>query len=121
MNSTLFANAHRIAKYTAKFVGNYSIAFSIALKNEYKKFKTYTALTTSNCQVWAKAGFERIYFNNQKHFDAIFNAFKLKPTQDDLDVLNNASSSKTWFDFQTSTFCSKTDRINKLFNKLGLN
>lgn len=46
MNSTiLFAQSHYISKFTFKFVGNYSIAFSLVLKNKYKNLKIYIALT----------------------------------------------------------------------------
>ena len=38
--SALFTKAHKIARNTVKFVGNYSIAFSLALKEGYKNMKT---------------------------------------------------------------------------------
>ena len=44
--STLFTQAHKIAKQTATKVGNYMIAFSLALKSIYKGLTVKTQIWT---------------------------------------------------------------------------
>lgn len=63
--SQLFINAHKVAKATVKQVGNYMIAFSLALINEYKKMKESTVspvdkLLDLGFKVWNE---KRIYIN----------------------------------------------------------
>lgn len=61
--SSIFKKAHQIAKSTVAIVGNYSIAFSIALKEIYSNKTESIAdkVFAAGGKLWEKAGFKRIY------------------------------------------------------------
>lgn len=69
--SQLFKNAHKIARETVELVGDYRIAFSLALKNLYNEKTTEQKLIEAGCSVWEKYGKKRIYINVEQ-MSAVF-------------------------------------------------
>lgn len=69
----IFIKAHQIAHNTVKFVGNYLIAFSFALKEVYQKMSNTTKdkLLAMGLNVWAKGDKERIYLKAWKFYDKV--------------------------------------------------
>ncbi|EPC5509157.1 hypothetical protein M8E51_004282 [Salmonella enterica] len=65
--SEIFTKAHQIAKATRAAVGNYMIAFSLALKEVYSKMKEITveALEALGGNRWTKNSMDRVYFNGE--------------------------------------------------------
>ncbi|ELX5323372.1 hypothetical protein SJZ58_004354 [Salmonella enterica] len=65
--SEIFTKAHQIAKATRAAVGNYMIAFSLALKEVYSKMKEITveALEALGGNRWTKSSMDRVYFNGE--------------------------------------------------------
>lgn len=63
--SQLFKKAHQIAKSIVAVVGNYSVAFSVALKEVYaESSKSVTdKLIKAGGKVWSKGDMNRIYLN----------------------------------------------------------
>lgn len=69
-HSELFKNAHKEAKATVDEVGDYMIAFSLALKDQWKKAKTIElsdsqieSLERDGWSRWTKYGYDRLYFD----------------------------------------------------------
>ncbi len=60
----MFTEAHKMAKATVKAVGNYMIAFKLALKKVWKMAKVNVEkLEERGWNRWTKAGYDRLYFN----------------------------------------------------------
>tara|TARA_A200000113_G_scaffold179172_1_gene164763 strand:+ start:113 stop:559 length:447 start_codon:yes stop_codon:yes gene_type:complete len=82
--SALFKKAHKIAKATVKAVGNYMVAFKLALIEVYQEAKKELAPVSSvesllieeGFDVWEKGGMKRIYVNN-RHLDGFKIVFGL--------------------------------------------
>ena len=70
--SEIFKKAHAIAKSTAQAVGNYLIAFSLALKDVYKSLSSSVEdkLIEMGLMVWEKANHKRIYIN-RSHYEEL--------------------------------------------------
>ena len=64
--SELFKAAHATARNTARFVGNYMISFSLALKEAYKMAEKTLAqkLIDLGGNEWKKGKFHRIYIES---------------------------------------------------------
>lgn len=63
----VFTKAHKMAKATVKAVGDYMIAFKIALKKVWKMAKVNVEkLEKKGWSRWTKAGYDRLYFNFDK-------------------------------------------------------
>ena len=68
--SELFKTAHTIARKTVKAVGNYMVAFKLALINLYKGISmdknkcVETLLLKEGFETWEKNGMRRIYIDN---------------------------------------------------------
>lgn len=75
--SRLFSKAHQIAKSTVKEVGNYMVAFKLALIEVYQTIKKAAELTIeqklieAGCSVWENYGHRRIYMNPEV-IEAVF-------------------------------------------------
>ena len=65
-NSELFKTAHATARNTVRFVGNYMIAFSLALKEAYKMAQKTLAqkLIELGGKEWKKGSFHRVYIES---------------------------------------------------------
>ena len=79
--SELFKKAHEIARNTVKLVGDYMVAFKIALKRVYEIIKSETQsmeqrLLNVGATVWENYGKRRIYINH----DLIEKVFALYQT-----------------------------------------
>ena len=86
--SELFTAAHKIAKQTVAKVGNYMIAFSLALKALYKDLMmaiTPESMIEAGGNLWEKGSMKRIYLNDtalDKLFDLDLSALKkIKPAK----------------------------------------
>lgn len=74
--SEIFKTAHKLAKETVSYVGDYLIAFSIALKEVYSNMKERTAEQLAevftkvegviSASAWEKHGKRRVYIETQK-------------------------------------------------------
>jgi hypothetical protein len=75
--SEIFKKAHQIAKATAVTVGNYMVAFKLALIEVYQTMKKAAELTIeqkliqAGCSVWENYGHRRIYMNPEA-IEAVF-------------------------------------------------
>lgn len=70
--STLFKSAHKIAKETVAIVGDYRIAFSLALKGLYAPaLSTEDKLVGMGMSVWVGGSNRRIYINLE-HLESVF-------------------------------------------------
>lgn len=72
--SKLFKNAHKEAKEIASEVGDYMVAFKIALTDQWKAIKTIKlndnqieALENDGWSRWTKGNFDCFYFNPDKN------------------------------------------------------
>ena len=63
--SEIFKNAHRVARETVKSVGDYMIAFSLALKEIYSMSKETAedSLIKLGGRAWEKFGMKRVYLS----------------------------------------------------------
>lgn len=91
--SEIFKKAHSTAKATVAIVGNYSIAFSIALKEIYSNQSKSIAdkLLAAGLKVWEKGSMKRIYMTC-----AQFNEI----TDRDYNLNNN--NNKIFYDYATN-------------------
>ncbi|MBG3117433.1 hypothetical protein GHV30_17675 [Proteus mirabilis] len=65
--STLFTSAHKIAKETVSIVGDYRIAFMLALRGLYDTAESIESkLIKLGCAVWENYGKRRIYIDNEQ-------------------------------------------------------
>lgn len=72
-NSQIFKKAHQIARQTVAIVGNYMIAFSLALKSVYAALaSTENRLINAGLRVWENYGKKRIYINGADDLMAAF-------------------------------------------------
>ena len=63
----MFTEAHKIARMTVKAVGDYMIAFKLALKKVWMMAKVNVEkLEERGWSRWTKAGYDRLYFNFDK-------------------------------------------------------
>ncbi|EOY6714382.1 TPA: hypothetical protein ACWMH2_000194 [Proteus mirabilis] len=70
--SALFTSAHKIAKSTVSVVGDYRIAFMLALRSLYHTVESTTSkLIKLGCSVWENYGKRRVYINYDK-LEAVF-------------------------------------------------
>lgn len=95
--SELFKSAHKIARKTVLEVGNYMIAFSLALKEGYAKMKTESEISIKDKIIalggkeWKKDSMHRVYISC-----AILNILR---EEKDLGTVNfGASNNKIFFD-----------------------
>ena len=74
--SKLFKEAHAEARRTVEEVGDYMIAFSLALKTEWKEIKSndntlnddkIAKLEKAGWSRWTKYGYDRLYFNAEEN------------------------------------------------------
>lgn len=74
--SKLFKEAHAQARRTVGEVGDYMIAFSLALKTEWKEIKAnddvlnddkIAKLEKAGWSRWTKYGYDRLYFNAEEN------------------------------------------------------
>lgn len=90
-NSELFTKAHKIARNTVKFVGNYMIAFSLALKEVYKM--TVKTLEEKAIElggnVWEKNGMRRVYITLSMFNELTNSACRLNESKNKFYVENN--------------------------------
>ncbi|HHZ7200348.1 TPA: hypothetical protein ACWLZG_001909 [Proteus mirabilis] len=65
--SALFTSAHKIAKETVSIVGDYRIAFMLALRGLYSTVEsTESKLIKLGCAFWENYGKRRVYINNEQ-------------------------------------------------------
>ncbi|PHM23010.1 hypothetical protein [Xenorhabdus ehlersii] len=70
--SQIFSAAHKIAKNTVAIVGDYQIAFSLALRDVYSSMiSTENKLLKMGFSVWENHGHRRIYINIER-FGEVF-------------------------------------------------
>ncbi|KMJ46699.1 hypothetical protein AB204_02465 [Xenorhabdus khoisanae] len=70
--SQIFSSAHKIAKNTVATVGNYMIAFSLALRDIYSSMNnTEKKLLSMGFKAWERNGHRRIYINIER-FEEVF-------------------------------------------------
>ena len=105
--SEIFKKAHQIAKSTVAIVGNYSIAFSIALKEIYSNNTASIAdkLLAAGGKVWEKDSMKRIYLNM-----SLVNAL-------DLGINFNDKKHKLYFDLTTNRFDGSSKTFVQALNK----
>lgn len=72
--SKLFKNAHKEARQIVSEVGDYMVAFKIALTDQWKIIKgtklddnTIASLEKDGWSRWTKGNFDRLYFNADKN------------------------------------------------------
>lgn len=78
-NSEMFKKAHKIARQTVSLVGNYSIAFKLALKKVWSEAKNsidIEALEKKGFNRWTKGDMDRLYFNIEKSGDLDVDYYK---------------------------------------------
>ncbi len=92
--SELFKAAHKLARNTVKVVGNYSIAFSLALKETYKM--TVKAVKTLEQKaielggnVWEKNDMKRVYITLAMFNELTNSACRLNESKNKFYVENN--------------------------------
>ena len=130
--SKLFIDAHRVAKANVSAIGNYMIAFSLALKSLYRKVKNMAEKTVAQLielggNEWKGYGKHRIYFNTELLTNAMqlsYGRYKTgnvssatlrgekisnKRAKDILWGLDNA---KFFFDVATKKFFSNDDYLS---------
>lgn len=96
----IFKKAHQIAHEILAEVGDYVIAFKIALKRVYRQKK----LLDCHAKLWEKNGKSRIYFNNMDFID--YCVRELKISSDTLGGLSDV-----YYDCNTDTFINCNDFI----------
>lgn len=116
--SEIFNSAHKIARNTVKFVGNYMIAFSLALKEVYKMtVKTMKQkLLDAGMSVWGEDfGKARIYINAEQ-MESVFGLEIVRYNTGNISIakLNGAkisnsearrlTSNKIYFDVNANEF-----------------
>ncbi len=103
--STLFKTAHKIARETVGFVGDYRIALSLALKEVYsmKEQTIEQKLIAAGGKQWKKGAMNRIYMNDKcvaEYFGLELSTEKVDNSDGVLDATDRKriNNSKTWFD-----------------------
>lgn len=91
--SAMFTAAHKIAKQTVATVGNYMIAFSLALKSLYREsvVSIKEKIISMGGNEWIKNDMDRVYFNCD-----ILN--KLRSEKDMSEVNLSEKNNKFFFD-----------------------
>lgn len=118
--SEMFKMAHKIAKDTVEAVGNYVIAFSLALKSIYRGViemvkTTEQKLIELGASVWEKNSMRRIYINANLFSDVFalrittYGTGNIRSAVLDGDKISNSKayklvSEKTYFDCVTQKF-----------------
>lgn len=118
--SEMFKKAHKIARDTVSVVGNYMIAFSMALKAIYMEISKMVATTEQvlidlGLSVWEKNSTRRIYINSDRSEDVFglqitkYRTGNISSANLNGERISNSKASKllsspTYFDCTTQKF-----------------